>query len=1082
MGLIVRNGCFFRPTQCVAFKSSRRVMLILLLFFSAIPQLLQAQDTVTTEVSGLVVDEEGESLVGVNVYPKSDMTRGVITDVNGRFAINVPSNEALVFSFIGFASQEIPVNGQRTINVSMVSDATLLDEVVLVGYGSARRANVVGAIASMNVEEIEHYPATNLTNLLEGQMAGVSVSPAQPTGRPGASTRIVIHGTNTFGTAGGAAKDVSPLYVVDGFVVEQEAFDMLDPSDIESFSVLKDASAAVYGARGANGVVLVQTRRGKEGRMRVNYSGSYGISDATQQTEMLSAYDQARMLNERYKNDANYIPFTANDLEQLRSVNHDWLDDAWQSSMISRHSVNISGGSDRVKYYGGGTYVYETGNFDNLDVTKFSYRLGIDAKLTSNLTASVSITIDNKDVMVPYTQSVGTNTMQNLFQPLLQAPKWLPHHIDGLPVYPSEWQEKDNPFAFFESNSYRFNQDKGNTLNTSLKYKFETIPGLEAGLTYSRRENNNYSKQYSIPYNLYEFEPVEGSSYLLSNEVSQVREIRNGNRIMESYDHAKNYQFNANLNYDRTFGLHNLKLFAIYEQSESESFSFDAMAEEQKLYGVETQLAFENERARSRGWMNEGGRQSGIGRFNYSYDNRYFLESTVRLEASTKFSPGERRGIFPSFGAGWVVSEEDFFLNNIFFMDYFKLRSSYGVTGVDYLGAYEYRLQYGISDSYMFGDYPLGGISVNNLGVVSSGVTWEKSRMFNAGLDMKFLGNRLSFAFDAFYKYNFDILTQRSIDMPTTSGITRMVSENLGRLEAWGYDMELGWRENITRDFSWFVKGIFNWNTNRVIEMPTEYGANDFRYPIGRSTYAMGAEQGYIAKGIIRSQEQIDAINAANREAFGYDYTIFSQPLQVGMLYFEDVGRPGNTNEGEARIVHEPDGRVTEDDISFIQSVNEDLHWKNFLPESVTLGAKYKNLSFSAQFTMRYGIANVIVDKLARTAPTMSENAPAFWRDFYTDENPNAEYPSPLFASQNTESSTFWLRDQYQLRLRNVNINYALPNQLVGRWGLSSARVFVSGTNLWTPISTFDYKEDAIARFNTYPLQRTVNFGVNASF
>ncbi|MCA1745584.1 MAG: hypothetical protein LC643_07785, partial [Bacteroidales bacterium] len=247
-------------------------------------------------------------------------------------------------------------------------------------------------------------------------------------------------------------------------------------------------------------------------------------------------------------------------------------------------------------------------------------------------------------------------------------------------------------------------------------------------------------------------------------------------------------------------------------------------------------------------------------------------------------------------------------------------------------------------------------------------------------------------------------------------------------------------------------------------------------------TYTTGAEQGYIAHGILRSQEQIDAINSANRETFGYDYSIFGQPLQVGMLYFEDIGRLGNTSEGEARIVHESDGRVTAEDITFIQRVNDDLDWKNFLPESVTLGAKYKNLSFSAQFTMRYGITNVPVDKLARTAPTLELNAPAFWSDFYSEDNPNAAYPSPLFASQNTESSSFWMRDQYQLRLRNVNINYTLPQDLVARWGISSMRIFVSGTNLWTPISTFDYKEDAISRFNTYPYLKTVNLGLNVSF
>ncbi len=1059
-----------------------RLIFFLMIFSLFADNTIMGQNDERVIVFGTVKDENNEPMPGVNVLSAKVPGLGTVSNIDGNYSIVVAPDDVLRFSFIGFSLQEVAVDGRTAIHVVMQPEVTALDEVVLIGYGTSRKANLVGNVSTLDVEQIIDFPSTNLTSLLDGQIPGLSVSPAQPTGRPGAATRLIIHGTNTFGTtgAGGGAKEAAPLYVVDGFIVSQEEFDMLDISDIENFSVLKDASAAVYGARGANGVILVQTRRGKADRLRVNYSGSYGISDATQQTEMLSAYDHARMLNELNYANTEFEPFSDEDFQALRNIDHNWLKDAWKLASISRHSINLSGGSDRLRIFGGGTHIYETGNFNKLDVTKFNYRIGVDAELIKNLMLAVTLTIDNKEVMVPYTESVGSNTMENLFEPLLQAPRWMPHHINGLAVYSSYL--RDNPFAFFDSNSYRHNQDKGNTFNASLRYKFEQINGLEAGITYSRRENHNYSKQYSIPYELYEFSPLGDSRYLLSDEIAAVRQIRNSNRIFESYNYGQNYQFNANLNYDRNFGVHNIQLFASYEQSENEYSRFDGMAQEQKLIGVETQLAFENEQARTRGWMGEGGRRSGIGRFNYNYDNRYIFESTVRIESSTSFAPGKRRGVFPAFGAAWVLSEEQFFRDNVGFIDFLKLRGSAGRTGIDYIGDYQYRLEYTTSDSYLFGTNPLGGISAQNNGVVSTGVSWEKSDLYNAGIDMHFLGNRLMLSLDAFYRYTFDILDQRTVIMPITTGITKMVSENIGRLEAWGYDMSLEWKARVTSDFSYNIKGVFAYNTNRVLDRPTEYSELDFRYPIGKSTYAASADEGFFDYGIIRTQEQLEAINQTNQEQFGYDMTIYGEPLQLGMLYYQDIGRPGNIAEGEPPIVFEPDGRITDEDITYIQRVNDDFHWKNLLPSSTTIGAKWKNVSVNMQFNMMYGITNREVDKLARSAPTINLNAPAFWKDFYTEDNINAKYPSPRYASFNELRSSFWYKDRVLLRLRNLNVSYTLPAKLVNDYGLTSIRVFFVGTNLWTPISTFDYKEDAIARFNSYPFLKTYNFGLNLSF
>ncbi|HLW05995.1 MAG TPA: SusC/RagA family TonB-linked outer membrane protein, partial [Marinilabiliaceae bacterium] len=935
-------------------NASFSVAIIFLSIQFSLLESVSAQTSDKIVVRGTVIDDHGEPVPGVNIVPSSNPLRGTITNAEGKYLIEAYTGDILTFSFIGFQVREIPINGRNEINVALKTEITSLDEVVLVGYGTAKRANIVGSISSIEVDELEDFPVTSITSLLDGKMAGVSVNPAQPTGRPGAPTRINIRGDNTFGLAGSVPKESDPLYVVDGFIVTQQEFDLLDPSEVESFSVLKDASAAVYGARGANGVVLIQTKRGKEGKMRINYSGSYGVGDATQQTEMLSAYDQARILNVMNAETPDIL-FSDDELERTKNLNYDWLDDAWKLSSTTKNSITLSGGSEKVRYFAAGSHVYETGNFDNLDVTKYSYRLGLDADITKNITASVTLNIDNKIVDIPYNQSVGTNTMENLFQPLLQSPKWIPHHIDGLPVYTENSSFKGgNPFAFFDTDSYRRSQNKGNTINLMLKYQFEYIKGLEASISYSRREGHNYSKEYSVPYELYTFQAIDGGKYIYSDQLLETKTIENRNAISESYGYGQNYQLNTGLKYTKSIDLHKFDLFGTYEQTEASGNDFGATARTQTLVGVETQQGFNNEEATSKGSRNESGRLSGIGRLNYSFADRYIFEGVVRLETSTKFAPGNRSGWFPAFAAGWIISEENFFQNNIGFIDFFKFRASYGRTGTDYTGNYEYRLQYGLSNNYLFGS-PQSGIAVQNDGVVASGATWEKSDKTNIGIDLKLFDSRLSISLDGFYNYNFDILETRKVEFPTSAGIEKMVSENIGRLESWGYDMEIGYKESIGKNGSWFLKGVFGFNTNRVLDRPTDLIPLDFRYPIGKSTYAEGAEQGHLVKDIIRTQEQLDAINAANIEKFGVPYTVFGKEATVGMLYYQDIGRLGNVSAGEPGIVHEADGKIDENDITYISKINDSMEWKNLLPTSVSMGGSWKGVSLSLQFNMAYG-------------------------------------------------------------------------------------------------------------------------------
>jgi TonB-linked SusC/RagA family outer membrane protein len=681
--------------------------------------------------------------------------------------------------------------------------------------------------------------------------------------------------------------------------------------------------------------------------------------------------------------------------------------------------------------------------------------------------------------------------MEDLFQELLQAPKWTPSYIDGYPVA----NNLDfNPLYLFETESYRRTVDKGNTLNLRLSYEIPVIEGLSASASFSRRESHNYGKDYMIPYTLYEFKTFgEDFKYILGNEINRTVQIQNKNRINESYSHGHNYQLNLSLNYSRVFGKHSLSSFFTYEQSEGEGYGFFARAENIETYGLEIQNAFQTKT--TGGNMRESGDLGAVFRLNYSYADKYLLESTFRYETTTLFAPGERAGLFPSASIGWIVSEENFLNENLNFINFLKIRYSAGLMGYSSVSPYEYNLQYSLSSNrYLFGgDNPVGGLGIEGkTDVVSSGVSWEKSFMQNLGIDMKFFDSKLGVTADGFYTYQYDILDQRTVEFPETAGLGTMPGENLGKLKAWGYDMTINYHGKISREIFWDISGIFSFATNRILERPTELIPEDFRYPIGQSTSAAGREEGLLYRGIIRTQEQLDALNEEWMALWGHGYEIEGRPAGLGAMIFEDIGRPGNTKAGEPRTVFEPDGVINEYDKTYVERVGDQFTWKHLLPRNLSLGLDWKNLRVTMLWSMAYGISNQVVDKLARTVPNSkyvaeesggdiryTGNAPAFWSDFWTPENPNAQYPSPYYASSNQWVSTFWMEDIYQLRLKNLNISYSIPQKVTMRWGIKEVRIFFVGTNLWSPITTFDYKEDAIARYNTYPLLKTFSLGLN---
>ncbi len=1045
-------------------KQNEKKLILLIFIPSLFIASLFAQDNLPINVSGFITDQNGETMVGVNVVVNKT-TNGTVSNIDGRFSLTVNANDTLSISFIGFETQLIPIKGRTLINIKLFENNTDLDEVVVVGYGEVKRANLLGSVSSIAATEIEDYVAPSLTQLLDSRLPGVHVSQRQPSGNPATATQIRIRAETSFGLSGQLLKDLSPLFIVDGFEITQENYDMLDPSEIESFSVLKDASAAVYGSKGANGVILVKTKRGKEGKLRISYSGSIGVGDATRHVELMSAYDHIRTINARYPDDTTrYV--SPEEVEAMRDLDYNWLDDIWKKATWSRHTLNFSGGSNRVRYYAGGSFVYTDANFPQMGYGKYSLRFGLDANITDNLSVSATISMDDKDYIRPNGGGYGVQT----------SPRWKPAFINGLPVA----NGSSAPLYEVQLDNYTRTSSKGNSLNLNVSYDFAKIKGLKASASFSRRETHGYLKNYDIPYTIYEFGHPEGFLYILNDEVVREVTVKGDNRVFERYTTSQNYQLNLSLNYSKTFGKHKLGAFATYEQSEASGFQFQAVTEEVQTYGLELQDAFLT--TDTHGTMSEGGDYGGVFRLNYSFSDKYLLESTLRYETTTKFSPGERKGLFPSVSVGWVASQEDFFKDNVSFINFMKIRFSMGLSGFASVAAYEYLRKYSVaSDQYLLGsNSPVVGLSIGGkTDVISSGVSWEKSLMHNLGIDLKFLDNKLSFSMDGFYTYQYDILDQRTVEFAETAGLGDLPGENIGRLEAWGFDGNISYRGKINKDVFWKISTNFEFATNRIIEKPTQYPENDFRYPIGRSTYALDLEQGFIDHGIIRTQEQLDAINAEWNVKWGHDYIVEGRPIVLGTFFYEDIGREGNTAIGEPRTVFEPDGNINEYDKKYLERVNDKFSWKHLMPGNLSLSAGWKDLRVSTNWSMAYGFWNTAVDKSSRMTADYDDNVPSYWADFWTPENPNAKYPNPYKAKQNQWVSTFWMKDVYELRLKNLNVSYTIPTNISKKWGVNNLRIFISATNLWTPIETFKYKDDALSSYNGYPIQKTFNLGVN---
>lgn len=1091
--------------------------------FAASPVLAQ-----NTDIRGSVVDEHGEPIIGASVRVEGQ-DGGVITDLDGNYVIKAPKGAKVTITYIGYEPMTVTGGGR----VQLKEDSQNLDELVVVGYGVQKKAHLTGSVATVPVDEIQDLASGDLASTLEGLVNGLSISGGNS--RPGESASMYVRGTSSLSDIGSTAQQ--PLFVIDGYIYPNdvkvgnasqnlgaEAFNNLDPAEVESITVLKDASAAVYGARAANGVILVTTKKGKIGAPRISYSGTFGFTDAVSHPKMLSAYEYGRLYNavaaaDPTDTNLNHLTglYQADELEAMKGLNYDLLDKYWETGFTMKHSVNLSGATEKASYFANLSYFDQGANLGNLDYNRWNFRAGVDVKVSKWLSANLNVSGDYGKKNTPYIK-IGGSSNEKDYNILLTRPRYIPEYVNGLPIaaygISNSEVDEDQNYSFSElRNNGDYSRSMTSNLNiqAGVNYDFgwsKILKGLTLRFTYSKSINTDKTNQFGSSFDVYTmlnrtgsgqhlYTPVAGENYddYLTDSNLQKMTISNGTaQLNRSMVRTDNYQMNFTAAYNRDFGLHSVGALFSIEKSEAES---------EYLYGQRNDpYSFTNGQSNGADGdidMNfkrfESGTLSYIGRFNYAYANKYLFEFLIRSDASTKFAPENYWGVFPSFSAGWVMSEENWFKKALPWVDFLKLRGSFGLTGRDNIVAWQWMQLYA-SDANKGPVFGTGAsndtsniLSLNkNNSAVNPDVHWDKVYKANFGIDLNVLNNRLSVTFDMFREWNREMLMTISQSIEATIG-TQSASTNLGEMDNWGYELSVTWRDKIGKDFKYRIGLNTGYYDNKVLNMDweTEYIYRQIQKG-GRTDIGLWGLQ---CIGMFRSfqdiEEYFDKYNITSYLGMSKD------EVRPGMLIYKDVRGPQQADGTYA----EPDGVVDED--------NDQVRLSNRTnPYSFTLnlGADWKGLSLTAQINAQWGGYDVLDGSMLKSGSGVDDleftSMPIFWnvdnmysyQDVYDAQgnlvvaaNRNGSLPNLAYQSVNSIASSFWRISATRVTLNRLTLAYTLPQAWVKKVGLQNVRFNVTGQNLLSFYNPYpDNFIDPMCSYGAYPTLRKFTVGVNVTF
>lgn len=1051
-----------------AYRNLIGVLAMALLMSMAIPQeltALPASNEQQQAISGTIIDAEGLPMGGVTVAVVGTQ-KGTMSDFDGNYTLSAKSGDVLRFSFIGYKTQDITVANNTVINLTLEEDISALDEVIVLGYNAVEKRKVTGSVASVNTDELNEISSTSLGNAVAGRIAGVSIT--QTGGRPGRTSDIIVRGATVQGFSGTS----SPLYVIDGVVGSKQLFDALDVSEVETVSVLKDAAAAaVYGARASNGVILVTTRKGR-GAPKIVFTSTLGTTEPTQNPEFNSAYEHALLMNSTLDwnnakpDDAGYI--TDKELDYLKTLpNKSFIDEFAKTPILNRNAVTISGSSDRVSYFLAGSIVKQTAAFENMSYNKNNLRGKVDVDITDNLNVGLNIsTSKDQDEGFYWRHNNGDEDYGDFYRTALRSGKWGPATKNGMYVANFNGWNAGN---IIDNGAGSQTRDKRliNSLIT-LDYKVPFVKGLSAGLSFNRNTVRNDRHLFRKTLVDYTFATDPNNRFLLTDEIIGER-ARNddgadSDSVYESASESENYQLNAKLNYNNTFGLHSVSAFAVYEQAESEYKEFYGIGREVTSELIPTINGTNSDERRAGGYRTEGGRLSAIGGIAYDYDGKYLISSNFRYDGSTKFAEDRRFGFFPSLSVGWVLSKEAFFENTFGFFDFFKLRYSIGLTGDDSVSSgYPYLQSYTLGTGAVFGTDENITSSTLIGPEATPFITWNKQTSYNFGVNFVVLNNRWETSFDVFKNKKRDLYGTRQLFIPESSGLT-LSPENYGGIDISGYELLSTFRDRLNDDISYEVGFNLGYATSKyaVLDEPESTLPH-----LSKQGQALDRIRTYVADGIIRTQDQLDQLLAEG-------YTQFGRAPRIGELLYKDIRGDRNTDPDQ----NTPDGKVDANDLEYI----EGAHSSPPVNYGIRLGFRYKNFHLQA-FAQGFAGHQRFMPQAARFNLGSVGNADwAIWNDSWTPENPNASYP--VFGGDEGwqyKASTFFLRDADFLRLKQLNLAYDVPKNWVEKIGAKHLSVFVNTDNplmIYSKIKEFDPETSG----RGIPVNRSFSVGLNLTF
>ena len=999
-------------------------------------------------ITGTVVDPNGEAVIGANVLVKGT-TNGTITDMDGKFSLEVPEGAMLLVSYIGYSDYETKVSNQSNLSITLKEDSKALDELVVVGYGTMKKKDLTGAVGAVKGDDLASRRTTQLSTALQGATSGVLVT--RDNSAPGATASIKIRGVTTIG-------ETSPLVIIDGVPGD---INQVNPEDVENMSILKDAaSASIYGSRAAAGVIVITTKRAKTNDLSLNYNFEYGWEMPTKLPKYVGAQRFLEMVNETRYNDNNsggwYQTYSEDQVNNWLKYHEtdpdaypveDWQDVLLYSSAPRQtHSINIAGGSKVVKTKASFRYDQTDGLYINRDYERFMLRVNNDIQINKWMEAHLDVNFSRTKSEEPH---------RNPMELALRATP---------PIYAIRWtngmwgdvKDGENPLAMITDGGTKTTWN--NRIGGKAAIDITPINGLKiSGViapTYNFAKIKSFVKQ--VPYT-YANDPNTVKGYMSTFRTNKLTEYRNDHYSITT-------QFFAN--YNKTFGKHDLSVMVGYEDYYAFWENLNASRDQYELTGYPyLDIGPETYRDNS-GNAEEYAYRSLFGRVTYNYDNRYLLQANFRRDGSSRFAPESRWANFPSFSAGWILSEEQFMKNlNWDWLSYLKLRGSWGTLGNERItdinnnnkqNYYPYQSALNFNSALLY----KGGV-VTSVSTAAQqyyavrNISWETTETWDIGLDANFLNSRLYFAFDYYKKNTRDMLI--ALEIPKFIGYDNPFV-NTGKMQTKGYDLEIGWRDHIG-DFSYSVSA----NLSDFVSKMGDLGGTEF---LGDQVKMEGSEfnewYGYVSDGLFQTQEEVDNSPKLNNN------------VTVGDIKYVDISGPDGV----------PDGKISSeyDRVLLGGSLPRYMYGMN-------LSASYKGFDISM---MLQGVGK----QNARINREMVEGLKDNWTGFPAilegnywsvnnteEENLNAKYPrlTRTNVEANMAMSDFWLFNGRYLRMKSLTVGYTLPSALTKKISMETVRFYVSGNDLFC-ISNYPYGWDPEVSVTGYPITMSVLLGVSVNF